>query len=222
MSRTLKSPKAVNARRTQTSRDNGDMNMGDILRARRTAIGLSQAELASVVGVDRRQIRRYEANVAQPTLPVARAMAHRLGITLDELAGDDSADLSGDWLSGWQVQDAGGQWGMRVQPVRAIQRGDRLEISSPVDRTSGPNSFPWHGDLHRSNATAYGSFRAEAVGFPHTRGALVVTISLEPQQITGAWVTVGSMTRPISTAAFAMTRSEPDLAAIITDMATRL
>lgn len=196
--------------------------MGDILRARRTAIGLSQAELASAVGVDRRQIRRYEANDAQPTLPVARAMAHRLGITLDELAGDDSADLSGDWVSGWQVQDAGGDWGMRVQPVRAIQRGDRLEISTPVDTMSGPNSFPWHGDLHRTNATAYGSFRAEAAGLPLTRGALVVTISPEPQQIAGAWVTVGSLTRPVSTAAFAMTRSEADLAAIIADMATRL
>lgn len=196
--------------------------MGDILRARRTAIGLSQAELAAAVGVDRRQIRRYEANDAQPTLPVARAIAHRLGITLDELAGDDSVDFSGDWLSGWQVQDEAGDWSLRTQPVRAIQRGDRLEFSAPPDRTSGAASFPWHGDLVRTNSTAYGSFRAERAGLTPSRGALVVTIDMEPQQITGAWVTVGSLTHPVASAAFAMTRPEADLAAVLKALAARL
>ena len=49
--------------------------MANVMRDRRAALGLSQADLAAAVGLDKRQIRRYEAGEAQPTLVVAKAIA---------------------------------------------------------------------------------------------------------------------------------------------------
>ena len=37
------------------------MEMAEVLKRRRTELGMSQAELAAAAGVDTRQIRRYEA-----------------------------------------------------------------------------------------------------------------------------------------------------------------
>ena len=53
---------------------------GDI-RQRRAELNMWRSELAAKVGVDRRQIRRYESGEPQPTLPIAKAIASALGIT---------------------------------------------------------------------------------------------------------------------------------------------
>ncbi len=60
---------------------------------------MSQSELAAKAGVGKRQIRRYESGQTQPTLPIAKAIASALGITTDELAGEDThrINLTGDW-----------------------------------------------------------------------------------------------------------------------------
>jgi transcriptional regulator with XRE-family HTH domain len=75
------------------------MDMWEVIRRRRTELGLSQADLAAAVGMDKRQIRRYEAGDAQPSLSAAKAIADALGVSLDELAGGESRqlDLSGEW-----------------------------------------------------------------------------------------------------------------------------
>ena len=59
----------------------------EVMRTKRQALGLTQAQLAEAAGVGRRQIRRYEAGDAQPPLLVAARIARALRITLDELAG---------------------------------------------------------------------------------------------------------------------------------------
>lgn len=192
--------------------------MSDILRTRRLELGLSQSELAAAVGVDRRQIHRYEAGQAHPTLPVARALAHRLDITLDELAGNDASDLSGDWLSGWQVQDDSDKWIVVQQPVRAMQRGDRIEFNPPPDQAA---EFPWHGELTIVDAAGYGSFTADKGGLKPRRGVLVVSIDQTAQQITGGWVTVGTLTKPVLSAPFALVRPGDDLIATLSRLADR-
>jgi transcriptional regulator with XRE-family HTH domain len=48
--------------------------------------GYTQAALAETVGIHVTQIRRYEANDAQPTLEVLRNLAIALSTTTDELA----------------------------------------------------------------------------------------------------------------------------------------
>lgn len=47
--------------------------------------GLSQAELAREIGVDRSQISRYEDGSSDPTLSGFRAMREALGVTADAL-----------------------------------------------------------------------------------------------------------------------------------------
>ena len=54
-----------------------DMEMNEVIRQRRSELGMSQADLATRVGVDRRQIRRYESGETQPTLSVAKTIATR-------------------------------------------------------------------------------------------------------------------------------------------------
>jgi transcriptional regulator with XRE-family HTH domain len=63
------------------------MDLGEIIRLRRTQLGMSQADLARAANVDARQIRRYESGEQQPLFTVAAAIATRLGIPLTELAG---------------------------------------------------------------------------------------------------------------------------------------
>ena len=101
------------------------MQTSEIIRSRRLALGLSQMELAASVGLEVRQIGRYENGSSMPSLPAARAIADRLGISLDELAGGDET-LSGTWWSCWQGLTSQDQ----LTQVHLVQRGQQLEISS--------------------------------------------------------------------------------------------
>ena len=68
------------------------MEMSEVIRRRRTELGMSQADLGAAAGVDARQIRRYEAGRSQPVLSVAGAIAEALGISLEELAPNSRND----------------------------------------------------------------------------------------------------------------------------------
>ncbi|MFB9742078.1 helix-turn-helix transcriptional regulator [Pseudonocardia sulfidoxydans] len=68
--------------------------MSDVIRQRRAALGLSQADLARAAGVDTRQIRRYEAGEQQPLLLVAVAIADALHISVEDLARGSITDGS--------------------------------------------------------------------------------------------------------------------------------
>jgi transcriptional regulator with XRE-family HTH domain len=68
------------------------MEMSEVIRRRRTELGMSQADLGAAAGVDARQIRRYEAGQSQPALSVAVAIADALGTSLEELAPNSRDD----------------------------------------------------------------------------------------------------------------------------------
>jgi putative transcriptional regulator len=59
------------------------------LRFERFWAGLSQEELAEAVGVSRQTIWSLECGRSRPSLVLARAIARRLGMTVDELFADD-------------------------------------------------------------------------------------------------------------------------------------
>src|SRR6476661_8267526 len=75
------------------------MDFSEVLRSRRAALGLSQAQLAQRAGVSPRQLARYEAGEQQPELSAAVTLAEALGISLTQLAGQVSyeLDLAGTW-----------------------------------------------------------------------------------------------------------------------------
>ena len=82
-----------------------DMDLGEVIRQRRTELGMSQAELARAANIDARQIRRYEAGEQQPLFGVAVAIAAALRIPVADLAGMPShrVKLSGEWWASWQT-----------------------------------------------------------------------------------------------------------------------
>lgn len=154
------------------------VGMGDVIRQQRNSLGLSQADLAARLGVDVRQIRRYEADTAQPTLQGARLMADVLGVTLDELVGT-SADYSGEWCSAWQGSDERPQ----LSRVVLARRASALEVS-PIPNADGLGAGAWRGELKTVSDNLLGWF-ARDYGHPR-RG----TITLEPygDMLRGGWL----------------------------------
>src|ERR1700722_14017555 len=123
--------------------------MGQVIRQRRTDLGMSQAQLAAAVGVDTRQIRRYEGNQQQPVLSIAVAIANALGITIGELAGSPGQriDLSGEWWSSWQTFKDG-QEVITAQDVHIHQHGDILDVnalSRGIEAIDG--GYLWRGEM---------------------------------------------------------------------------
>ena len=103
--------------------------LGDVIRRRCRALGLTQATLAERTGVHVRQIRRYESGEQQPVLAVAARLAVTLGVTLDELAGMAGALLvvDGDWWAARQVRIDAHDVTVAL-PVRLTQHGTTIEL----------------------------------------------------------------------------------------------
>src|SRR4030095_5801093 len=104
------------------------MDISEVIRSRRAALGLSQAELAKKAGVSLRQLARYEAGDQQPVLSAAVALADALGISMDQLAGQ-----------GGRVASPGGRAPPASTPIlwRCIS-GARCSSTTP----SGPSRSP--------------------------------------------------------------------------------
>lgn len=165
--------------------------MAETIKTRRAVLGLSQADLAEKVGVDKRQIRRYEASEAQPTLSVARDIADALGISLDELAGSDArrVGLSGEWWAAWQTFKDGEEV-HTIQQITIRQRGDLIQIAT-TDRgnvTLDEGGYTWRGELRLwDNEVLIGWYTAddEAV---RSKGSMFFHLHPHGQHMTGRWV----------------------------------
>lgn len=65
--------------------------MGQTIRRLRKEKGLTQKQLADAAQVPRICIARYETGEHEPGMRNAGRLAAALGVTLDELVGDDNA-----------------------------------------------------------------------------------------------------------------------------------
>lgn len=68
------------------------------MKAARTAVGLSQADLAEAVGVTRQTIGLIEAGGYNPTLNLCVAICKALRVTLNDLFWEDENDVDPDAL----------------------------------------------------------------------------------------------------------------------------
>lgn len=59
--------------------------MGEKLKAARLAAGLTQGQLAEQVGVQQRDISRWENGHREPGVLIVKKMAQALGCSMDEL-----------------------------------------------------------------------------------------------------------------------------------------
>jgi putative transcriptional regulator len=65
--------------------------MENRVKALRTEAGLSQAELAEIVGVSRQTINSIEKERYTPSLPLAIALARYFGVSVEEMFGDQES-----------------------------------------------------------------------------------------------------------------------------------
>ena len=187
------------------------MEMHEVIRQRRSELGLSQTDLAARVGVDRRQIRRYEAGETHPTLPAAKSIARALGITLDELAGDEThrIDLSGDWSACWQSWKDGAE-SVRPQQVRVTQRGDTVELvaaarGAPLEG----GGYLWRGEAKIvDNEALIGWYGADESAV-RSKGSLYFALHPHGLHATGRWVGL-SYDGPLVSGWAALARTEEE------------
>src|SRR5690242_12684752 len=198
------------------------MDMPEVIRHRRAALGLSQAELASAAGVDKRQIRRYEAGEQQPVLSVAVAIANALRISVGELAGVPShrINLAGDWWASWQTfKDQ--EEVVTSQEVRILQQADMLSIETitrgiPVDA----GGYHWRGELRIwDNEVLMGWYAANDKSV-RSKGTMYFVLHPHGQQMVGRWVGL-SYDGSIETGWGAMSQSEAGARQLIADLKSR-
>ncbi|WP_433793069.1 helix-turn-helix transcriptional regulator [Actinoplanes sp. CA-252034] len=166
------------------------MEMADVLRQRRAELGMSQVDLATAAGVDKRQIRRYEAGEQQPVLSVAVAIANALKISVGELAGIPShkVNLSGDWWTSWQsFKDS--QEVIAVQPVQLRQQGDLISLQTIArGRPVEDGGYHWRGELRVwDNEVLMGWYAADD-GSIRSKGTLYFVLHPHGQRLEGRWV----------------------------------
>jgi DNA-binding XRE family transcriptional regulator len=188
------------------------MNMAEIMRSRRNELGLSQADLAIQAGVDRRQIRRYEAGETQPTLSVASALARALGISLDELAGEAGKriDLSGDWWACWQTWHNGDEV-INPHQILMRQRADLVEVIAVTRGTPVEGGgYTWEGEMRIwDNEVIMGWYVANE-GAVRSKGVMYFTLHQHGQHMTGRWVGL-SYDGPVVTGWGAIARTEDEV-----------
>lgn len=72
------------------------MEFGDILRQIRAERGLSQDELAALLGTTKQVISRYETKKRVPRLSVVTAFAQKLGLPVSALSGEEATAAGTD------------------------------------------------------------------------------------------------------------------------------
>ncbi|MEM7340715.1 MAG: helix-turn-helix transcriptional regulator [Actinomycetota bacterium] len=165
------------------------MGMPEVMRAQRHALGMSQAQLAALVGVTTRQIARYEKGEQQPALNLAVKLAESLQVSLDELAGQfaDTPDLSGSWWMGWQLAVGDPR---RWDPHAVIADHTRSLIRFRTDsqHTAGAWSVGWDCELRiHDRHTLVGWFHC-LEDDPTGIGALYLDFDPDDEHGRGLWV----------------------------------
>jgi len=166
------------------------VEMAQVIRARRVELGMSQAQLAAAAGIDSRQIRRYESGDQQPMLSVAVAIAHALGITVGQLAGEPTQrlTLAGDWWASWQTFMEGREI-ITVQEVHFSQRGDDLRVEALTRGLSvEEGGYLWRGELRLwDNEVLMGWYAANDQS-TRSKGTMYFVIHPHGQSMSGRWV----------------------------------
>lgn len=191
----------------------------EIIRQRRNELGMSQAELGALAGVDKRQIRRYEAGETQPGLQVALAIARVLRVTVDELAGMPShrVTLSGDWWASWQTFKDGDEV-ITAQEVRLNQQGELIDVRTTTRGISVEDGgYHWQGELRLWDNEILMGWYAANDGSVRSKGTMYFVLHPHGVSMTGRWVGL-SYDGKIMTGWGAMGKSEADARDLIAQL----
>ncbi|MFD0594141.1 helix-turn-helix transcriptional regulator [Catellatospora coxensis] len=195
------------------------MEMSEVLRQRRAELNMSQADLAAAVGIDKRQIRRYEAGEQQPVLSVAVALAEALKISVGELAGIPShrINLTGDWWASWQTFKDHDEV-ITAQEIRFRQQGDHIDVNTTTRGiTVEDGGYHWRGELRLWDNEVLMGWYAANDGSVRSKGTMYFVLHPHGQQMRGKWVGL-SYDGKIVTGWGGIGRTEADARAIIDEM----
>lgn len=191
--------------------------LGEIIKRRRTDLGLSQSELAEAAGVHLRQIRRYESGEQQPVLPVAVRLASALGVTVNELAGlaPERVSLDGTWWTAWQTF-AEGEEIIATQPVGLSQHGTTIQIEALERSTENERGgYLWRGELRLWDGQVLTGYYAANDGNVTSKGTMFFILHAQGDHAEGRWVGL-SYDGPIITGHATLARTREDAQAAMT------
>lgn len=194
--------------------------MPEVLRQRRTELGLSQADLAAAVGIDMRQIRRYEAGQQQPALSVAVRIAGALDISIADLVGQPTGrvELTGNWWTAWQnVNDD--PTTVTTQQVRFRQAGRHIDVATNTPEQEA-SDVHWRGELRLWDYEFLTGWYAGDDGSALSRGTIYLVLRAQATHMDGRWVSLNSV-GDIITGWMAAARTEDDAAALVQKLIDR-
>lgn len=198
----------------------GVVDMNEVIRRRRLELGMSQAELATKVGVDKRQIRRYEAGETQPALTIAIGIAKVLGISVEELAGEvvNRIDLSGEWWACWQTWNNGREI-INPHIARLRQTGDHIDVVAVTRGTHDveEGGYLWRGELRLFDNEALMGWYVADEGAVRSKGTMYFALHQHGRWMTGRWVGL-SFDGPIVTGWGSMARTEDEALRVINEL----
>jgi transcriptional regulator with XRE-family HTH domain len=171
----------------------GYMDLGEVIRQRRSELGMSQADLAKAANIDARQIRRYEAGEQQPLFTVAVAIAAALRIPISELAGTPThrVKLSGEWWATWQTFRDGVEK-LATQKVEMHQEGELIQVSTLTHGLSeGEGGYHWSGELRLWDNEILMGWYAANEGSIRSKGTMYFVLHPHGLHMSGRWVGLG-------------------------------
>lgn len=114
-----------NSSRQQKMEDN-DMPFSEKLSKLRVARGITQDQMAQMVGVGIAQIRRYEKGKSSPTLEVIKNIAKTLGISADELLFDKGEEVAASRIMDKRLLE-------QFESVSGLSAGDKEVVMTIID-----------------------------------------------------------------------------------------
>jgi transcriptional regulator with XRE-family HTH domain len=194
------------------------MDISEVIKLRRSELGLSQAQLAKEAGISLRQLARYEAGEQQPVLSAAVALAEALRISLTQLAGQMTYDLhlSGTWWCAWQTWKDGLPR-IDVHLLEVHQQGDLLQLDADRALPVAEGSYRWLGELRLwDNEALIGWYRSTDAAV-RSKGALYLALHPHGTYAWGRWVGM-SYDGEVITGWGGMARSEEEAHKVVQDL----
>jgi transcriptional regulator with XRE-family HTH domain len=199
------------------------MDLGEVIRQRRTEMGMSQAELARAADIDARQVRRYEAGEQQPLFSVAVAIAGALRIPIADLAGMPShrVRLSGEWWASWQTFRDGVEK-IATQRVEMQQEGEFIRVATLTHGLSDEEGgYHWSGELRLWDNEILMGWYASTEGAIRDKGTMYFVLHPHGLSMAGRWVGLSNDGKVI-TGYGSMAREHDQAEAVIDRLKQRL
>lgn len=164
--------------------------MPEVIRAHRSRLKLSQADLATAVGVSTRQIGRYEKGEDEPSLSVAVKLADVFEISLGQLVGQQQRgiDLSGPWFAAWQTWKDGVER-IDVHGLDIRQESELLWLTAeraqvPVEQ----GTYAWTGEMRLFDNDVLIGWYVSTEGAVRSKGSIYFKLHPHGLYAAGRWV----------------------------------